>query len=79
MSYVVLVAILAIGMTVGFHLVCHVLNKTISDLCRHSFIPQKGFVAILAIGMSAGLVAIPQLATWELRSSMLDYLYNVFL
>merc|ERR1719458_90138 len=28
---------------------------------------QKGFVAILAIGMTAGLVAIPQLATWELR------------
>ena len=54
-----------LGMTVGLHLFCHVLNMIISCV-----IPQKGFVAILAIGMTAGLVAIPQLATWELRFSV---------
>jgi len=28
---------------------------------------QKGFVLILAVGLSAGLIVLPQLATWELR------------
>ena len=35
---------------------------------------QKGFVAILAVGMTAGLVVIPQLATWELRLTRAAFL-----
>ena len=50
----------------------HLLHESLFDeFCNKIWSNfQKGFVAILAIGMTAGLVVIPQLATWELRFSI---------